>query len=284
METLILKIDPNNPDMNKIKLAATVIRNGGLVAFPTETVYGLGANALDDEAVQKIFIAKNRPIDNPVIVHIANIDDLYMLAEKIPEEALKLASRFWPGPLTLLLKKSELVPDITTANLDTVAIRMPNHPIALALIKESEVPIAAPSANLSGRPSPTTAEHVIRDLNGKIDVIIDGGDVTFGVESTVLDLTSEPPYILRPGPVTIEEIKTVIKNVEVHPVAKAEKPIETVIAKSPGVKYRHYAPLAELDNEHVDIIIAEGIEPTGIGLAIMNRLRKAAGYRIIRIN
>lgn len=349
METIILKIDPNNIDLNKIKLAARIIKNGGLVAFPTETVYGLGANALDEEAVQKIFIAKNRPIDNPVIVHIANIDDLYILAERIPDKALELASRFWPGPLTLLLKKSELVPDVTTAGLDTIAIRMPNHPIALELIRESEVPIAAPSANLSGRPSPTTAEHVIRDLNGKIDMIIDGGEVIFGVESTVLDLTSEPPYILRPGPITIEEIKTIIKNAEVHPVAKAEKPIETIIAKSPGVKYRHYAPsaelivvegdpqkipfkiqnivdeqirrgkkvgiitteenanfykmgnikivgkrseprtiaknlfktLRELDNEKVDIIIAEGIEPTGIGLAVMNRLRKASGYHIV---
>lgn len=349
METIILKIDPNNIDLNKIKLAARIIKNGGLVAFPTETVYGLGANALDEEAVQKIFIAKNRPIDNPVIVHIANIDDLYMLAERVPDEALKLASKFWPGPLTLLLKKSELVPDVTTAGLDTVAIRMPNHPIALELIRESEVPIAAPSANLSGRPSPTTAEHVIRDLNGKIDMIIDGGETIFGVESTVLDLTSEPPYILRPGPITIEEIKTIIKSAEVHPIAKAEKPIETIIAKSPGVKYRHYAPsaelivvegdpqkvplkiqniadeqikkgkrvgiitteenanfykignvkivgkrseprtiaknlfktLRELDNENIDIIIAEGIEPTGIGLAIMNRLRKASGHHIV---
>jgi L-threonylcarbamoyladenylate synthase len=352
VETIILKIDPNNIDLNKIKLAARIIKNGGLVAFPTETVYGLGANALDEEAVQKIFKAKNRPIDNPVIVHIANMDDLYMLTEVIPDEALKLASKFWPGPLTLLLKKSELVPDITTAGLDTVAIRMPNHPIALELIKESEVPIAAPSANLSGKPSPTTAEHVIRDLNGKIDMIIDGGEVTFGVESTVLDLTSEPPCILRPGPITIEEIKTIIRNVEIHPIARAEKPIETIIAKSPGMKYRHYAPsaeliviegdplkvplkiqniaeeqikagkkvgiiateenansykinnvkivgkrseprtiaknlfktLRELDSENVDIIIAEGIEPTGIGLAIMNRLRKASGYHIIYVS
>lgn len=349
MNTVILKIDPKNPDLEKIRFAANTIRNGGLVAFPTETVYGLGANALDEEAVQKIFIAKNRPADNPIIVHIADIDDLYMLTEEIPDDALELVSRFWPGPLTLLLKKSELVPDITTAGLDTVAVRMPNHPVALMLIKESNVPIAAPSANISGKPSPTTAEHVIKDLDGKIDVIIDGGEVTYGVESTVLDLTSKPPYILRPGPVTFEEIRSIIKNVEIHPVAKAEKPIETIIARSPGVKYRHYAPsaeliivegdtrkiplkvqeianeqiklgkkvsiiateentnlytipsvkivgkrsepktiaknlfrtLRELDNENVDIIIAEGIEPTGIGLAIMNRLRKASGYKII---
>ncbi|MGB9729850.1 MAG: L-threonylcarbamoyladenylate synthase [Thermoprotei archaeon] len=351
LNTVILKIDPKNPDIEKIRFAANAIKNSGLVAFPTETVYGLGANALDEKAVEKIFMVKNRPTDNPIIVHIADINDLYILAEEIPNEALELASKFWPGPLTLLLKKSELVPDITTAGLDTVAVRMPNHLIALMLIKESEVPIAAPSANISGKPSPTTAEHVIRDLSGRIDVIIDGGEVTYGVESTVLDLTSKPPYILRPGPVTLEEIKSIIKNVEVHPVAKAEKPVETITAKSPGMKYRHYAPsaeliiiegdqrkipskvqeianvyirlgkkvsiiateenatfytvpyikivgkrnepktiaknlfktLRELDDESVDIIIAEGIEPTGIGLAIMNRLRKAAGYNIIYV-
>jgi L-threonylcarbamoyladenylate synthase len=349
VETVVLKVNPKKLELDKIRAAARVIRSGGLVAFPTETVYGLGANALDGEAVLKIFRAKNRPADNPLIVHIAKKEDLQVLVDHSPERAEKLTSKFWPGPLTILAVKSELVPDVTTAGLATVAIRMPSHPVARALITEAGVPIAAPSANIAGRPSPTTAEHVVKDLSGRIDMVIDGGAVGFGVESTVLDLTSKVPTVLRPGPVTVEELRKILGEVEVHPVAKAEAPTEAVVAQAPGMKYRHYAPRAEVvvvegpiryvaskiqelaekygregkkvgimatketarkyrtdvvkvvgprgnpvavaknlfrvlrefDDEAVDVVLAEGLETAGIGLAIMNRLRKAAGNKIV---
>jgi len=350
VKTLVLKVSPVQPEPEKIKIAAQTIREGGLVAFPTETVYGLGANALDERAVLRIFQAKNRPTDNPLIVHIANKEDVYLLAETVPSRAEILIDRFWPGPLTLLMPKSELVPAATTAGLATVAIRMPSHPIARALIAEADVPIAAPSANLAGKPSPTTAQHVWDDLSGKIEVLIDGGEVGFGVESTVLDLTADPPTVLRPGPVTVGELRQILGRVEVHPIATAEIPAEAVIARAPGMKYRHYAPSAEVvvvegplprvvgkiqelwqeyqregkrvgimateetageyqsaivkvvgtrrnlrtvaknlfqtfrdfDREGVDVILAEGVEISGIGLAIMNRLRKAA-VRVIKV-
>jgi len=349
VKTIVLKVDPHQPEPDKIRVAAEVLKKGGLVAFPTETVYGLGANALDGKAVLRIFEAKNRPADNPIIVHVANKDDIYVLAEHVPEIAEKLIGEFWPGPLTLLFVRSEVVPDAVTAGLATVAIRMPSHAVAHALIAEAGIPVAAPSANLAGRPSPTSARHVLDDLSGRIGVLIDGGEIGYGVESTVLDLTTDPPAVLRPGPVTVEELRRVVGKVEVHPIAKAEVPIEVAIARSPGMKYRHYAPAAEVvvvegslegiidkvqelvdaqrklgkkvgimameetapryhadvvkvvgscqdpravaknlfrvlrefDVEGVNFVAAEGIEPTGIGLAVMNRLRKAAGYNIV---
>jgi L-threonylcarbamoyladenylate synthase len=216
----------------EIKKAALIIKAGGTVAFPTETVYGLGANALDKEAVAKIFRAKNRPPDNPLIVHVSSGEMLYMVAKEVPPVAEKLIDSFWPGPLTIILKRSELIPDITTGGLDTVAIRMPAHDIALALIKEAGVPIAAPSANISGIPSPTSADHVIKDLDGKIDAIIKGGDSIIGVESTVIDMTVYLPALLRPGGLSLEEIIECVGEVAV---------VEDSI-KSPGMRYTHYSP------------------------------------------
>jgi len=329
-------------DKKKIKIAAKFIREGKLVAFPTETVYGLGADALNEKAVKRIFEAKGRPADNPLIVHIADFEQLYELAKEVPREAKILAEHFWPGPLTIVLPKKSSVPKVTTGGLDTVAIRMPAHEIALGLIRASRRPIAAPSANISGKPSPTLAEHVVDDFYGRIECIIDGGEVKIGVESTVLDLTTKPPTLLRPGGLPLEEIEKVIGKVKVHPVVKG-KAVD--IAKAPGMKYKHYAPnaqviviegsrekvkekikellndykrrgvkvgvmatgdfyeadayinlgnseeeiarnlfraLRELDKSGVDIILAEGIEEKGLGLAVMNRLRKAAGYKIVK--
>ncbi len=350
MKTRIVSIDPLDLDLGMIKEAARVIRNGGLVAFPTETVYGLGANALDPNAVKKIYIVKGRPSDNPFIVHIANKKSVFDLARKVPAISRELIDHFWPGPLTLVFWKKDLVPKETTGGLDSVAIRMPDNEIALALIRESEVPIAAPSANLSGKPSPTSAKHVIEDLNGKIEMIIDGGETRVGVESTVLDLTVDPPQLLRPGGVTVDEIEEVIGEISIHEQALGIiKAGEWEKVKSPGMKYRHYAPeaqlfliestsrdkviermnilieefrsrgkkigvlvtripkklekvdvvislgedprtiasnlfksLREMDEKEVDVIIVEGVKDSGLGLAIMNRLRKAA-YKLIQV-
>ena len=327
-------------DERKIKVAGRFILEGKLVAFPTETVYGLGADALNEKAVRRIFEAKGRPADNPLIVHIADFNDLKKLAREIPREAKLLAERFWPGPLTLVLPKREEVPLVTTGGLDTVAVRMPAHEIALALIRASK-PVAAPSANISGKPSPTLAEHVIDDFYGRIEAIVDGGETRVGVESTVIDLSSERPTLLRPGGLPLEEIERVIGPVEIHPAVKG-KAVD--LARAPGMKYKHYSPnaqvlvvegpkervrekikelveeyrskgyrvgvmateefeadeffhlgktvedvaknlfkaLRELDRRGVDVIIAEGVEERGLGLAVMNRLRKASGYRIIR--
>ncbi|MTI46878.1 L-threonylcarbamoyladenylate synthase [Sporosalibacterium faouarense] len=343
--TQIIKIDENNPESGKIKIAADVLKKGGLVAFPTETVYGLGANALDEKAVSNIFMAKGRPDDNPLIVHIADISQIDSLVEDIPEKAFKLMERFWPGPLTIIFNRSKIVPDKITGGLSTVAIRMPNHKISLKLIREANLPIAAPSANTSGRPSPTDSLHVIEDLNGKIDVIIEGGPTGIGVESTVLDISGDVPLILRPGGVTQEDLEEVFPKVEYDPALSIGE--ANLVPKSPGQKYRHYSPKAdmivvegevksiaqsiiELSNTYhnegkkvgimatsqnhnkyssgtvitvgdrnkpetiaaslfkvlrkfdeigVDIIIAEGINEIGIGKAIMNRMRKAAGKR-----
>ncbi|MDD4076023.1 MAG: L-threonylcarbamoyladenylate synthase [Eubacteriales bacterium] len=229
---------------NGARLSGSVIRNGGLVAFPTETVYGLGANGLDGAAVQRIFEVKGRPNDNPLILHVAKKSDVKALWHDIPEKARILMDTFWPGPLTIVYNKSSVVPDEVTAGLPTVAVRMPDHRCALALIREAGVPIAAPSANLSGKPSPTTAEHVKDDLWGKIDVILDGGPCRVGLESTVLSLVGTPA-ILRPGGVTKEMLEAVIGEVAVanavlHPLGANEK------AASPGMKYKHYAPDAQV--------------------------------------
>ncbi len=324
----------------EIKKAAEIIRAGGTVAFPTETVYGLGADALNGNAVSKIFKAKNRPPDNPLIVHVSSKDMLRMLARDIPASALKLMDSFWPGPLTIILKRRDVMPDITTGGLDTIAVRMPAHDIALALIKEAGVPIAAPSANISGRPSPTRAEHVIRDMDGRIDAVVVGEESRLGIESTVIDLTVTPPALLRPGGQSLEEIIDCIGYVNV---------VEESV-KSPGMRYTHYSPktrlvlvegeresalakvnllvkdfcrqglrvgvlvsressrniecdakyilgsinnlkevasrlfsgLRFLDEAGVDIGIAEGVFPEiREGRAIMNRLRKAAGERVV---
>lgn len=349
METLILRVNPTDPEADLIRIAAEVVKRGGLVAFPTETVYGLGADAFNPESVRKIYEVKGRPLDNPIIVHISSKDMLGQVAAVVPELAWRLISKFWPGPLTLVLKRSPSLPEATVAGLETVAVRMPRHRVALRLIEETGRPIAAPSANLSGSPSPTRPEHVIKDLHGKIDVIIDGGETEIGLESTVLSLVSEPPMILRPGGITLEQLREEIGEVKLHPAVLAEKELDNIIAQSPGMKYRHYAPkaelivvqgdrlkvkkkirellekysesglrvgvlytgktgygvgeeislgetgdlievarklfasLRELDERGVEVILAEGVEEHGLGLAIMNRLKKASGGRIIKV-
>lgn len=344
--TEIIKIEDINTEKQKIKKASEIIKTGGLVAFPTETVYGLGANALDEEAVLKIFKAKGRPSDNPLIVHISDIEQIDQLVKKVPEKAKILMEKFWPGPLTLLFEKSDKVPLKTSGGLNTVAIRMPDNEIALDLIRQSRLPIAAPSANTSGRPSPTSASHVKEDLDGKIDMIIDGGNTGVGLESTVLDISTDIPTILRPGAITIEDLKSIFSKVEYDKALETEN--KNIIPKSPGQKYRHYSPKAEMkiftgsleniyktienlskeysekgltvgimsteetkakytnkntismgsrknlkdiatnlfnilrqfDKLEVDIILAESVEESGIGKAIMNRMKKAAGGSI----
>ena len=245
MITRIEKITDVKKDISLIIQASQAIKAGELVAFPTETVYGLGADGLNEEAVKKVYLAKGRPSDNPIILHVDSIAMLKRLVVHISKEAYILIHRFWPGPLTIVLKKSNIVPNIITAGLDSVAIRMPSHLVALALIKESNTPIAAPSANTSGRPSPTRAEHVIEDMDGKIAFILDGGETGVGLESTVIDLTEKIPMILRPGGITIEQIREELPNVEIDP-ALLEKDEKNLIPKSPGQKYRHYAPRAEM--------------------------------------
>ena len=244
METKIEKIDKNKINEEIIEEAGMILKNGGLVAFPTETVYGLGADALKEEAAMKTYAAKGRPSDNPLIVHIAEYEDLRKIAVNIPAETDALAAHFWPGPLTMIFEKSEVVPYGTTGGLDTVAVRMPTDEVARALIRAAGGFVSAPSANTSGRPSPTLAEHVAEDLGGKIDMILDGGAVEIGLESTILDMTVTPPMILRPGAITAEMFEEVIGKVDVDEtllVAESEK-----APKAPGMKYRHYAPKAKL--------------------------------------
>ena len=349
-ETLTLKVDSQNPDIAKIEIAAQFIRKGGLVAFPTETVYGLGADALNPDAVLALFEAKKRPLDNPPIIHVANQSEIYRLVEAVPKKAELLMEKFWPGPLTLIFKRSSIVPSVTVAGLDTVAIRAPKHKVALALIRQSGCPIAAPSANLAGKPSPTTAQHVYEDLNGRIDVILDGGHTRIGVESTVVDLSVDPPMLLRPGGTPFEALKQILGDMSLHPFVQAEAELPLEKMRSPGMKHKHYAPkaevilvegsvpavvakvkeltafyrlkgvkvgvlatdetqtsykadvvkslgsrfnlalvaqnlfrlLREIDAENVDVIIAESVPSEGLGLAVMNRLRKASGYHIIK--
>lgn len=347
--TLWVKVNSEKPQARIIQIAAKMIRAGGLVAFPTETVYGLGADALSPSAVAEIFKAKERPADNPIIVHVANKKDVYKLTSDVPDVAEKLMTEFWPGPLTLILKRSSLVPDITVVGLDTIGIRMPSNKVALALIRESHKPIAAPSANRAGKPSPTTAQHVIDDLAGRINIVLDGGPTRVGVESTVIDMTARIPQVLRPGGTPVEELKRVLGRVTLHPAVAAKRKSRALKARAPGMKHRHYAPEAEMivvdgesdkvvrrvkeltalgmadgkrvgvlatdetisnydadvlksmgsqsdaasiaqnlfrllrefDKEKVDVIIAEGIQPIGLGLAVMNRLRRAANFNIV---
>ncbi|ATW25990.1 L-threonylcarbamoyladenylate synthase [Candidatus Formimonas warabiya] len=241
METEYIIVDPLKPDQNALKKGARLLQQGEVVAFPTETVYGLGANALDVQAVKKIYLAKGRPSDNPLIVHVADREQLIPLVKEVPEKAYDLIDKFWPGPLTLIFPKSALVPGEVTAGLDTVAVRMPKHPVALALIKEANVPVAAPSANASGKPSPTEGKHVWADLNGKIPLVLDGGATKVGVESTVLDVTGDLPLILRPGGVTREELQSTIGPVEYDPGLTEKK-----VPRAPGMKYTHYSPEADV--------------------------------------
>ena len=227
---------------NDIEKAAEIIKSGGLVAIPTETVYGLGADALNEKALCKIFEVKDRPADNPLIIHVSSVAELQKWCKNIPDSAYKLAEAFWPGPLTLLLEKKPIIPSLVTAGLSTVAVRCPQHPMALELIRLSGVPIAAPSANPSGKPSPTTANHVLGDIGGKIEAVLDGGPCTVGLESTIIDMTVNPPRVLRPGGITREQLSAVLGAVEIDGglINPDEKP------KAPGMKYRHYAPQAEV--------------------------------------
>jgi L-threonylcarbamoyladenylate synthase len=251
VKTEVLRINSKKPDDGIIERASSLIRSGEIVAFPTETVYGLGANALDPLAISKIYQIKGRPSDNPLIVHIADLNMLSGLVSTIPPREMRMIKKFWPGPITLIFKKSKSVPKITTGGLGTVAVRMPRNKIALALIKRSGLPIAAPSANLSGKPSPTNASHVKEDLNGKVKLILDGGRTEIGIESTVIDMTPRIPVILRPGGISKERIEDEIGEVRFHDTLLGIRSKSKKINKSPGMKYRHYSPNAR-------VVIVEG--------------------------
>ena len=332
----------------KIQQAAQILKRGGLVGIPTETVYGLGANGLDPAAVARIFEAKGRPQDNPLILHIPDVGWLERYCRDIPASAIALANAFWPGPLTMILPRRENVPDIVTAGLDTVGMRCPSHALCRKIIAAADIPVAAPSGNTSGRPSPTTAKHMLEDMDGKFEAIVDGGPCTVGVESTIIDLTCTPPRLLRPGGITLEQLRSVLGEVEVDPavtriMGAGEQP------KAPGMKYRHYAPkapvtvvagdpersaayiaahageedgiicfdefmalftgqsvtrpvmdlgpsgdkeeqarhifdaLRQFDHTDVPAIWAQCPDASGIGLAIANRLNKAAGFHIVEV-
>lgn len=244
MKTKIIPIEEENINKEALKEAGEIIRNGGLVAFPTETVYGLGGDALNEESSGKIYHAKGRPSDNPLIVHICRMEDLAPIVREVPETAKKLAKEFWPGPLTMILNKSDRVPYATTGGLDTVAVRMPSHKTALAFIEAAGGYVAAPSANISGKPSPTLAKYVAEDMDGRIEMIIDGGAIGIGLESTIVDLTGEVPMILRPGYVTKEMLKQVLGEVEIDRTILDGNSKQA--PKAPGMKYRHYAPKGDL--------------------------------------
>lgn len=356
MKTTLLQIDSNNIDIDGICLAGNLIKEGSLVAFPTETVYGLGANGLDETACLKIFQAKGRPSDNPLILHISNFKQLESLVAEISEDAKKIMDKFCPAPLTLVFKKSDIVPDVVSGGLDTVAVRFPKHTIARSIIENAGVPIAAPSANLSGKPSCTKASHVVEDLWGKIPMIVDGGECELGLESTIIDTTTVPFTLLRPGFVTVEQIEEVVGKIQIDKTLM-EKIDDDVAPKAPGMKYIHYSPeaevvlfeyqtksgkeqieniekinelilnqqkdgkkvgvlttnknkefykcdvimslgdenhldeiganlfsmLREMDDFDVDIVYAETFMEKGEGLAIMNRLKKASGYNIVKL-
>lgn len=238
----VIEIDIKDINIDKINVAAELIKEGKLVAFPTETVYGIGANALDRDAVNKIFKIKQRPANDPIIVHISNINQITDIAINVPEIAFKLAKKFWPGPLTLILKRNEKVPSNVSSDLPTIAVRMPSHKIALSLIESAQRPIAAPSANMFTKPSSTRGAHVVEDFKDQLDLIIDGGEADIGVESTVLDLNSEQPTVLRPGGLSIEDIKSVVPELKIHP-----KYIDTdSSSSSPGMLTKHYSPKANL--------------------------------------
>ncbi|MEM1892563.1 MAG: L-threonylcarbamoyladenylate synthase [Sulfolobales archaeon] len=351
----IVQVEPLNPSEEAIREAAEILKSGGLVAFPTETVYGLGADAFNPEAVLKVFKVKRRPLDNPLIVHVSSLDMLQQVASEVPERVVKALSIAWPGPLTVVVKRKSTLPEVVSGGLDTVAVRSPAHPVALKLIEAVGRPLAAPSANIAGRPSPTRAEHVVEDLGDEIDMILDAGETFFGVESTVVDLVSPSPQILRPGPLGPEELEKIFGvKFGLPPYARGLSSYEER-PPSPGMKYRHYAPSKKLvlvekgscdtttyfeflmkqlesylkdfpaliaTKETVDevrsklgdsltyftlgsrenlfevaknlfstlrildkygrvsIAISESVEERGIGLAIMNRLRKASSERI----
>lgn len=256
--TMLIKVDPLKPSEDVLRKAADVIKEGGVVAFPTETVYGLGANCFNVAAVLKIFQIKKRPADNPLIVHIYDKGQLKDLIDQDYQKASKIMDIFWPGPVTLIFRKKLIVPKEVTGGLETVAVRMPSHPVAQKFLKLSGVPIAAPSANLSGKPSPTRVEHVIEDLYGLVDVIIDGGETPFGIESTIIDFSRERAILLRPGPATIEEIQKLIPNLEI-PEFLLKKVNEPVRPLSPGMTYRHYAPekplILVIDEKKLDEVL-----------------------------
>ncbi len=352
MDTRVIKIEAEEGSLSptqeqQLCEAGEILKAGGLVAFPTETVYGLGGDALNPDSSRKIYAAKGRPSDNPLIVHIANMDALEAIVETVSDEAKKVAEAFWPGPLTIILPKSQKVPHETTGGLDTVAVRMPAHPVARKLIEHAGGYVAAPSANTSGKPSPTVAKYVVEDMSGRIDLIIDGGEVGIGLESTIIDLTVSPPQILRPGYITEAMLAEVVGSVDVDRTILSNESGQA--PKAPGMKYRHYAPkgeltivmgepeqvatyvneqtrlqqaaghrvgvigseetlkdyhadivknigsrddeesiaknlyriLREFDDEEVDVIFSEGFESVGMGQAIMNRLLKAAGHKVV---
>lgn len=270
---MIINIDKENIDSSKLMKGADILKNGGTVTFPTETVYGLGANALDENAVRKIFEAKGRPSDNPLIIHIARYEDLNELVSNLPEKAECLINKFWPGPLTLIFRKSLVVPKIVTGGLDTVAVRMPSHPIARLLIELAGVPVAAPSANLSGKPSPTIEKHVKDDLMGRVDAIICGGDVAVGVESTVLDITSNTPMILRPGGVTKEQLEDVIGSIDIDPAIQGAEAAHFV-PKSPGMKYTHYSPDADV------LLVSGNLDDVVNNIKKIRKDKEDKGYKV----
>lgn len=267
MVTRCIRIDKDNIDESMLRMAGEVIKDGGLVAFPTETVYGLGGDGLNSASSEKIYAAKGRPSDNPLIVHIADMNDLEKIAYDIPELAYKLAEKYWPGPLTMIFKKKDIVPYETTGGLDTVAVRFPSHPVAREFIKCAGGFVAAPSANLSGRPSPTSADHVREDLDGRVDIIIDSGMCDIGLESTIIDFSEEEPMLLRPGFVSDRMLEDVIGNVTKDPAVFGDT-VTGVAPKAPGMKYRHYAPkgmltIVEGNPEDVSKYILEQIKTCG---------------------
>ena len=270
MQTQLLQADAPGA----IQTAAAILQNGGLVGIPTETVYGLAANALDGAAVAKIFAAKGRPMDNPLIVHISHFEQIYDLVREVPEAAKKLAEQFWPGPLTIILPKSARIPDEVSAGLDTVAVRFPSHPVARAVIDAAGVPLAAPSGNLSGHPSPTTAVHVMNDMDGRIEAVLDGGPCSVGVESTVVDATGKVPVVLRPGDITPEMIRQAAGEVRVHPSVLGELKKDEVCA-SPGMKYKHYSPDAKV------IVFTGGKKEVAKNVISMYHNVKAKGGRAV---
>lgn len=271
MKTILRKVDPLQPDADIIAEGAEILKRGGLVAFPTETVYGLGGNGLDGEACKGIYLAKGRPSDNPLILHISQISELRPIVREIPAAAQKLMDAFWPGPLTMIFPKTDIVPDSVTGGLDTVAVRFPSHPVAMALIRAAGLPIAAPSANASGKPSPTRASHVAFDLDGKIDMILDGGAAEWGLESTIVDVSATPPMILRPGAITKEMMEPFVGEVTVDP-AIMQKPQEGLRPKAPGMKYTHYSPRAE-----VYLVRGEGVQEK---INALTKQEQAAGKKV----